>query len=157
MKRGFCEKAEKAEKSREEGYDVRVPGAQCLPLIDLARFSCILHSESRHPGSLIISTAGIRFQGVGKASKSEKAAFDIPYPRLVEICKKQAKEKQVMPVNIVTKLLNSLEIVFKVNDADAVGYRKVVLENFRERDRAFNLILGFSELEWKTLQPYTDE
>lgn len=76
----------------------------------------------------------------------------------MEVCKKQAKAKQAVPVNKLTRLLNSMEITYEVNDGgQAVGPRTVVLENFRGRDRAFNLILAFSGLEWKTLQPYTDE
>lgn len=159
VKRGL---REKAAQGWEHGYSVSVPGSPGLPQVDLASFSCILHneSESRHPGKLVISTAGVRFQsglGAKARSKPEKAAFDVPFARLVEVCKKQAKAKQAMPVNVLTRLLNSMEITYEVDDGQAVGRSTAVLENFRGRDRAFNLILAFSGLEWKTLQPYTDE
>lgn len=154
VKRGL---REKAEQGWQEGYSQSVPGTQGLPQVDLASFSCIFHSESRHPGKLVISTAGVRFQGVGKARKPEKAAFDISYPQLVEICKKQTKAKQALPVNVATRLLNAMEITYEVDDGQAFGQGKIVLENLRGRDRAFNLILAFSGLEWKELQPYTDQ
>lgn len=148
---------QKAREGLEPGYNVSVPGAPGLPQVDLASFSCIFHSESRHPGKLVLSTAGVRFQGVGKASKPEKAAFDLAYPLLVEVCKKQATAKQAMPANVATRLLNSMEITYEVDDGEAFGRRKIVLENMRGRDRAFNLILAFSGMEWKALQPYADE
>lgn len=158
VKRGLRDKA------ASDGYGASVPGQPGLPLVDLASFGCVLHNEreSRHPGKLVISTAGVRFQsGLGAKAgklKPEKVAFDVPWARLVEVCKKQAKAKQAVPVNKLTRLLNSMEITYEVNDGgQAVGPRTVVLENFRGRDRAFNLILAFSGLEWKTLQPYTDE
>lgn len=154
VKRGL---REKAEQDRDQGHDPTVLGSNGLPQVDLASFSCVFHSESRHPGKLVISTSGVRFQGVGKAHDPTKAAFYIPYPQLVEICKKQAKAKQAMPVNVATRLLNSMEITYGVDNGKALGQRQVVLENLRGRDRAFNLIVAFSGMEWKVLQPYTDE
>lgn len=162
VKRGL---REKAAAGWEDGYDgVSVPGQPGLPRVDLASFSCILRNElaSRHPGKLVISTAGVRFQSglgakAGQVKAGKEVASEIAYARLVEVCKKQAKAKQAVPVNVLTRLLNSMEIAYLVDDeGQAVGRRTMVLQNFRGRDRAFNLILAFSGLEWKTLQPYTD-
>ncbi|TVY55057.1 hypothetical protein LCER1_G007475 [Lachnellula cervina] len=122
--------------------------------IDIMSFSCVyLHV----PGRFIISTTAIRFVSSTPLSYE---SFHKPYSSLVEISKRQSRSSILSPLAKITTGMDKLELWF--NDAgasagmhgmgDMGNATPVLLENMRDRDKAFNSVIGFSGLRWQHLQ-----
>ena len=121
---------------------------------DIMSFGCSYEST---PGRLIIFTHGIRFKsGVGVSSSS----FRRPYSSLIEMTKRQTPSSILSPLGKITLGLDKLELRFRRTNSRAaiqdLGQEEHVdimtLENMRGRDKAFNAIIGFSDLRWQHLQ-----
>jgi hypothetical protein len=115
--------------------------------IDILSFACTyLHI----PGHFIISTHGIRFtSGVGRLLPNE--SFYKPFSELVEMSKRQTKSSILTRLAKVTTGMDKLELRFR-GRAVGMDAQVVVLENMRWRDKAFNVVLGFSSVRWQHLQ-----
>jgi len=64
------------------------------------------------------------------------------------------------PLAKVTASMDKLQLILKEEQRKAetghmgeiLGLKTIVLENMRERDKAFNAILGFSGVRWQCLE-----
>jgi hypothetical protein len=102
------------------------------------------------PGRFIISTHGVRFTSeVGRFLHFE--SFHKPFSKLVEMSKRQTKSSILSPLAKVTTGMDKLELRFRGREC-GMDAEVVVLENMRERDKAFNALLGFSGVMWQHLQ-----
>lgn len=116
---------------------------------DILSLKCTYH---RHPGHFIISTSSLRFEPLHLFSKYE--SFNNPYTKLVEMTKRTTTSSILSPV-AKTLDLDKLELTFQNQRPNIGGKdkpRAVLLENMKERDKAFNAIVGFSGLRWQNLQ-----
>jgi hypothetical protein len=123
---------------------------------DILSFSCTyLHT----PGRLIISTLGIRFtSSIGHVLPYE--SFSKPFSEVVEMSKRQTRSSILSPLAKVTSGMDKMELIF-TNENGVTGQldrnkmvttEVVLLENMRDRDKAFNAIIGFSGVRWQHLQ-----
>lgn len=95
-------------------------------------------------GHLVIEPSGVRFQANGSSKDSSRR---ILYFELVEMWK-LAPEPRSAAKNVLKRVLVGKErLCFKeLND------KVMVLEIKKGRDDAFNFVLGFSGLQWQSLQ-----
>ncbi|KAE8441809.1 hypothetical protein EG329_004262 [Mollisiaceae sp. DMI_Dod_QoI] len=124
--------------------------------LDILSFGCTYFHV---PGRLIISTHGLRFaSALGRALPHE--SFYKPYSALIEMCKRQTRSSILSPLAKVTTGMDKLELRFRGSEGgtgmhgmgEQEGAEIVLLENMRERDKAFNAIVAFSGLRWQHLQ-----
>jgi hypothetical protein len=102
------------------------------------------------PGRFIISTHGVQFTSeVGRFLHFK--SFHKPFSELVEMSKRQTKSSILSPLAKVTTGMDKLELRFRGREG-GMDAEVVVLENMRERDKAFNALLGFSGVRWQHLQ-----
>jgi hypothetical protein len=121
---------------------------------DILSFGCTyLHT----PGRFVISTYGIRFVPSIRHLLPHRS-FDKPFSALVEMSKRQTRSSILSPLAKVTTGMDKLELRFRAEDTalrmDGIGAEDdiLLLENMRERDKAFNTVIGFSGLRWQHLQ-----
>ncbi|KAL9595959.1 MAG: hypothetical protein Q9219_006119 [cf. Caloplaca sp. 3 TL-2023] len=93
-------------------------------------------------GRFIIRTGGVRFVMSVKRSESWRRSF----PELAEMTKKEG--------SLVSKLPGISPQVLELRFIDGC---KFVLEGMKDRDSAFNTIIGFSGLQWQSLQAKPDD
>lgn len=112
------------------------------------------------PGKFIILTSGLRFEPLSKLSKHE--ALSKSYSELVEMTKRTTTSSILSPLAKALDL-DKLELKFikkeggeHPNIKGRERPRAVLLENMKERDKAFNAIIGFSGLRWQNLQKEPD-
>lgn len=123
---------------------------------DILSFGCTyLHM----PGRFIISTYGIRFvSSLGHVLPYD--SFHKPFLTLIEMSKRQTRSSILSPLAKVTTGMDKLELRFRPEGgwagvhgtAKVDGPQVVLLENMRERDRAFNAVIAFSGVRWQHLQ-----
>jgi len=121
---------------------------------DILSFGCTyLHV----PGRFIISTTGLRFIS---SVLLPYRSFHEPFSSLFEMSKRQTRSTILSPLAKVTTGMDKLELWFRGQEGSASMYdmgekgnaRMVVLENMRDRDKAFNAVVGFSGCRWQSLQ-----
>ncbi|KAI4842504.1 hypothetical protein E4T45_09031, partial [Aureobasidium sp. EXF-8846] len=103
-----------------------------LGALDILSFRCTLHSM---PGRLFIFSDGLRFQ----RTSSDTEVWRRLWSELVEIGKTNAKTAGLIKTD-------GIHLAF----ADG---KEVKLEHVRQRDKAFNCILGFSGLRFQIVAP----
>lgn len=113
---------------------------------DVMSFSCTYQAS---PGHLIISTTSLKFLSlVGKLITKE--SFDKAFSELEEMDKRTPTSSALGPIAKITTRMDRLELKFQGEEEGRV------LENMRDRDKAFNAIIGFSGLRWQCLQKRPD-
>ncbi|KAL3417389.1 hypothetical protein PVAG01_11389 [Phlyctema vagabunda] len=149
---------EAIDNSDAESFETASTSPCPLPAItskkDLISFGCTYHHQ---PGRLILSNTGLRFQASSLLSAlktSNRVSFEFPFPALVEMTKQNSSLNMVAGIK-------KLELRFWV-PVPASGHKnevgdegkevRILLGNMRERDKAFNAIIGFSGLRWQALQ-----
>ena len=91
-------------------------------------------------GRLIIYSSGVRFvRGLVK-----KEMWDVPFIEMAEMRKLRGPRA---PSVKIAKLLTANQLELKAMDG-----KVFFLESLRDRDEAFNCIIGFSNLQWQSLQ-----
>jgi hypothetical protein len=103
--------------------------------VDIFASNCKWNAKK---GRLIASTTSIRFV----RSTPRAVVWEHQYAEFVEV-RKSAGES-----NGPNKIQSSLELIFKDDN-------KRIVEGLINRDEMFNVIIGFSGLEWEQLQPKT--
>jgi hypothetical protein len=121
---------------------------------DILSFGCTyLHV----PGRFIISTTALRFVS---SVPLPYRPFHEPFSSLVEMSKRQTRSTILSPLAKITTGMDKLELWF-TDEQGSVGMhgmgeksnaRMVVLENMRDRDKAFNAVVGFSGCKFQCLQ-----
>ncbi|KAL8874301.1 MAG: hypothetical protein Q9174_000341 [Haloplaca sp. 1 TL-2023] len=91
-------------------------------------------------GRLVIYAGGVRFI----RSLKRKELWRRPFIEMVEMRKKESSTVS----KISTLAPHSLELKF-------IDSSKLLLDGMKDRDSAFNAIIGFSSLQWQSLQPKT--
>ena len=129
---------------------------------DVFSFRCVHLSK---PGHLVVSTTGLRFDpsSISRLSPVD-ATFERSYLELVKMSKCHVHAGGLGSLTRLTRSVDKLELKFRGqqdddgNLAQLLGQSReesldvIMLENMRDRDRAFNAILGFSGLRWQCLQ-----
>ena len=126
----------------------------CLKDEDILRMVCTYHHTLGH---FIISTSRLRFEPFDLLSNN-RSSFSNPYTELVEMTKRTTTSSMLSPV-AKSLDLDKLELTFKEQHPNISGKdapRAVLLENMKERDKAFNAIIGFSGLRWQNIQKEPD-
>lgn len=109
------------------------------------------------PGRFVISSKSICFTS---SIPLPHESFNKPYHDLVEMSKQQTRSSILNPLAKITTGMDKLELWFRGEDGGAGLHgmgendnaQKVVLENMKERDKAFNAVIGFSGVRWQNLQ-----
>ncbi|KAL8973039.1 MAG: hypothetical protein Q9183_000207 [Haloplaca sp. 2 TL-2023] len=91
-------------------------------------------------GRLVIYAGGVRFIRSLKRKELWRRSF-------LEMAEMRKKEDSVVS-KVSTVAPHSLELKF-------IDSSKLTLDGMKERDSAFNTIIGFSSLQWQSLQPKT--
>lgn len=143
----------------DEEYDGRAKSdANSEQEQDVLKFSC---SYLNTPGQFVISLSGLRFEPFGGLGKHE--SFKKPYSELIEMSKRATKSTMLSPL-AKTLGLDNLELKFNGTQGEDSIYPRgkgehsqvMVLQNMKERDKAFNAVVGFSGLKWQCLQKEPD-
>ena len=93
-----------------------------------------------HRGRLIIYSSGVRFV----QSLPKKELWDLPFIEITEMRKSHGSRA---PKAKIPKLLAVDQLTLKAMDGNVF-----FLESVHDRDEAFNCIIGFSNLQWQSLQ-----
>ncbi|KAG9966189.1 hypothetical protein KCU61_g959, partial [Aureobasidium melanogenum] len=104
--------------------------------LDILSFRCSMHGI---PGRLIIFSDGLRYQRTSPVASARKEVWRRLWPELVEMEKIDIKTAGLVKTN-------GIRLAF----ADGV---EVKLEHVRQRDKAFNCIIGFSGLQFQIVLP----
>ncbi|ESZ90497.1 hypothetical protein SBOR_9127 [Sclerotinia borealis F-4128] len=128
---------------------------------DILSFGCTYHNI---PGHLIVSTDTIRFEAAAP-NILPRESFHKPYSELIEMSKEQTDSVLLASLASLAKVTtgkDKLELRFRgeeglyLHDARQNGHMVVLLENMRQRDKAFNSIIAFSSgVRWQCLQKAT--
>ncbi len=93
-------------------------------------------------GRFIIYSGGVRFV----QSLTKREIWRRTFPELVEMRKPDGSSSWVSKLTLSKKSIGSqLELVF--TDGEVVNFKAI-----KDRDGAFNAIIGFSSLRWQSLQ-----
>ncbi|THZ23168.1 hypothetical protein D6C91_03763 [Aureobasidium pullulans] len=107
-----------------------------LGSLDILSFRCSMHNM---PGRLIIYSDGLRFQRTFPIASMRKEVWNRLWSELVEIEKMDYK---------TAGLIKSDGLHLGFTDG-----KEVKLEHVRQRDKAFNCVIGFSGLRFQVVQP----
>lgn len=125
---------------------------------DILAFACTYH---KRPGRLVLSRTCLRFKPSSLTNHAlfSPSSFEYPYTSLIEMTKHQ-NSSILSPLDKITMGADQLELTFR-SDKPGNGVLRmdlenevdvITLENVRDRDKAFNALIGFSGLRWQHLQ-----
>lgn len=178
---GYFEVAERSPPTTESGNDSPpLNNPPYIASIDIVSFSCI-HAHTPGHLILTSKTIKFyhSLPSVSKISSQPSASFEFPLTQLDEMRKKTSSQTILAKISKAMDGSGQLELRVRgqvpglekfwegVNATDGsklktqLGDRRlydrytvtvIVLEAMRDRDKAFNAILGFSGLKWQNLQ-----
>lgn len=125
---------------------------------DILAFACTYH---KRPGQLVLSRTSLRFRpsAITKHAFFSPSSFEHPYTSLIEMTKHQ-NSSILSPLDNLTMGSDQLELTFRsacpgneiLRMDPENGVDTVILENVRDRNKAFNALIGFSGLRWQHMQ-----
>ncbi|PQE29214.1 hypothetical protein CJF30_00004276 [Rutstroemia sp. NJR-2017a BBW] len=124
---------------------------------DILSFTC---TYGHVPGRLVMSTTSLRFEPAALTKVIDAGTFNKPFSELVEMTKLQSHDDSADPLGATSAVKDKLELRFMGKEEGVHEYelrqnentQVMLIENMKQRDKAFNAIIAFSGIQWQSLQ-----
>lgn len=153
----IAREAPEESKDDSESYHSATEETDDIEERDILSFTC---TYGHVPGRLVMSTTSLRFEPATVTKIFDANDFNKPFSELIEMSKLQSHDDISDPLGAISWVKDKLELRFIGKQEGVHEYelrqnentQVILIENLKQRDKAFNAIIAFSGIQWQSLQ-----